>query len=114
MSGSQEQAQLLQRIQILSQQARALQTRLFSLRARQRELQNAISELEKAENRGEKAVYQFVGANIIIEKDIKEVKQKLKDELEIVNLQISSVEKQLNATMKTLKELSEKAGIKLQ
>lgn len=109
-----QQQQVLQRIQLLMQQARTLQLRLQALRTRRAELQTAISELEKAEQRGEKHCYVFIGANVLVQQPITEVKDKLKSELEIVDLQLKTVEKQLQGTLKTLDELSKKAGIKLQ
>ena len=88
--------------------------RLHALRTRKTELETAISELEKAEQRGEKHCYVFVGANVLVEQPISEVKNKLKTELEVVDIQLRNVEKQLQGTLKTLEELSKKAGIKLQ
>ena len=73
MSG-QERNKDIQRAQILSQQLKSLEEQLQIFERRKIEVSTALSELKKAKEKGQDTVYQFLGANILVKKDIDSVK----------------------------------------
>jgi len=111
MAAEEEKAKTLQKIQILYQQLLVLQERLQLLKKRYEELSFAIEELKKAEEKGETEVFEFLGANIIVKKNIKDVRQSKEEELQFLKKQIELLEKQINVGNKELNELLKKSGL---
>ncbi|RLE76237.1 MAG: hypothetical protein DRJ44_04435 [Thermoprotei archaeon] len=100
----------IQRVQILSQQLKALEDQLQVFERRKIEVSHALEELKKAEEKGEKTVYQFLGANILVEKDLESVKEELEEELTALESRINLIKKQLDVGKKELERLLKDLG----
>jgi len=110
MSSQEEKVKTLQRAQILSQQIRALEDRFQILQRRKEELTHALKELKKAEERGETNVYQFLGANILVKKNLGDVKSELEEELTTIESQLNLLKRQIDIGKKELEKLLKKLG----
>jgi len=87
-----------------------LEDQLQILERRRIEITNALDELKKAEERGENLVYQFLGANILIKKDLNSVKNELEEELTMINNRIDLIKKQLDIGKKELEKILKDLG----
>ncbi len=110
MGSEEEKVKNLQRAQLLSQQLRALEDQLQILERRRQEISIALEELKKAEERGENEVYQFLGANILIKKDINSVKTELEEEITMLDSRINMLKKQIDVGRKELERLLQQLG----
>ena len=110
MSINEEQLKNLQKAQNLSQQIRLLEERKQLLDRRKLEIQEALEELKKAKEKGEKEAYRFLGSSILIKKGIDEIISDLEDELVLINTQLEQLEKQINVCKKELDTLLKALG----
>ena len=92
MSSQEEKVKTLQRAQILSQQIRALEDRFQILQRRKEEL------------------YQFLGANILVKKNLGDVKSELEEELTTIESQLNLLKRQIDIGKKELEKLLKKLG----
>jgi chaperonin cofactor prefoldin len=107
---SEEQIKQLQRAQNLSQQLRLLEERKQLLDRRKLEIKEALEELNKAKERGEKEAYRFLGSSIMIKKEIDEIVSDLEEELMLIDTQLGQLEKQLSVGKKELENLLKALG----
>lgn len=106
----QDQNKDIQRAQILSQQLKSLEEQLQVFERRKIEVSTALSELNKAKERGQNTVYQFLGANILIKKDIDSVKDDLEEELATLDKRISLIKRQIEVGRKELEKILRSLG----
>lgn len=107
----QERLKNIQKAQILSQQLRALEDQLQILERRKTEIKIALDEIKRAEEKGETTVYQFLGANILIKKDIPTVKSELEEELALLENRINLIKRQLDVGKKELDRILRDLGL---
>lgn len=100
----------IQRAQILSQQLKSLEEQLQIFERRKFEVSTALSELKKAREKGQNEVYQFLGANILIKKDIESVKDDLEEELTTLEKRINLIKKQIEIGRKELEKILRDLG----
>ena len=110
MSLNEQQLKQLQKAQSLSQQLRLLEERKQLLDRRKLEIKEALDELNKAKERGEKEAYRFLGTSIMIKKNIDDIISELEEELLLVNTQLEQLEKQINIGKKELETILQGLG----
>ncbi len=109
MSGSNRNKDI-QKAQLLSQQLKSLEEQLQIFERRRVEVSTALSELKKAKEKGQETVYKFLGANILIKKDINSVEEDLEEELTTLDKRISIVKKQIEIGRKELEQILRDLG----
>jgi len=92
----------LQEMQILEQN---LQSMIYQKQAFQMELSETASALREIGNSKE-GVFKIVG-QLMIKKDLEEIKKELKDKEKLLKLRIESIEKQENPLREKLDEIRE-------
>ena len=110
MSINEQQLKQLQKAQNLSQQLRLLEERKQLLDRRKLEIKEALDELNKAKERGEKEAYRFLGTSIMIKKNIDEIINELEEELLLINTQLEQLDKQISVGKKELETLLQSLG----
>jgi len=96
--------QILVQIEQLRQQYQIVQSQRINLEARYNEVKNALSELEKSQ---EKSVYKSIGA-ILVRKNKDEVIKELKEEKELLEVRINAVKKQEQSISDKMRALENK------
>lgn len=89
--------QIQQQLQLMMMQKQTVQTQ-------KAEIENALSELSKL---NEKDAYEVIG-NIMVKKSKNEIEKALKEKQELLDLRISTIEKQQDKITKSATELQEK------
>lgn len=90
------------RFQQIQQQLHMLLLQKQNIQTQIAEIENALKELKKSK-KGEKA-YEVIG-NIMVKKEKEELIKSLESKKEILNLRISTIEKQVEKLQKTATEL---------
>ena len=96
--------QILVQIEQLKQQYQVIQGQRVSLEARYNEIKNALSELEKSQ---EKSVYKSIGA-ILVRKNKEDIINELKEEKELLEVRINAVKKQEQSVIDKIHALENK------
>lgn len=89
--------QIQQQLQVMMMQKQNVQTQ-------KSEIDNALAELSKLE---EKEAYEVIG-NIMVKKSKTDIEKALKEKQELLDLRISTIEKQQDKITKSATELQEK------
>lgn len=110
MMSGQDRNKDIQRAQILSQQLKSLEEQLQIFERRKLEVSTALSEIKKAQEKGQDTVYRFLGANILIKKDINAVKDDLEEELASLDKRINLIKKQIAVGRKELEKILRDLG----
>jgi len=96
--------QILVQIEQLRQQYQVIQGQRVNLEARYNEVKNALSELEKSQ---EKSVYKSIGA-ILVRKNKEDIINELKEEKELLEVRINAVKKQEQSIVDKIRALENK------
>ncbi len=97
------------KFQQIQQQLQMIMLQKQNIQAQIAEIENALKELEKIKDEN---AYEVIG-NIMIKKSKKELEKSLKDKKELLNLRISTIEKQQDKLTKNASELQEKLSKQL-
>ena len=93
----------------IQQQLQMIMFQKQNIQAQLAEIENAIVEIEKIK---EEDAFEVVG-NIMIKKSKKEIQDSLKEKKELMNLRISTIDKQQDKLSKEATELQEKLSKQL-
>lgn len=92
------------KFQQIQQQLQLIMMQKQDLQAQKAEVENAIKELGKIKGEG---AYEVIG-NIMIKKSKKELEESLKNKKELIELRLSTIEKQQEKLTKDASKLQEK------
>ncbi|MCR8453779.1 MAG: prefoldin subunit [Crenarchaeota archaeon] len=94
--------------QAKQQQILVLEEYLRLYKQRLMEIETAIRSLNKAKGHGEDSAYEILGANILVRRNIDELVTELDQEKDVLSKRIQSIEEQLIALRRELRELVSK------
>jgi len=98
----------IKKAQALQQQAIMLDEQLRLYKQRLIEVDSALKVIKKAKERGENHVFQFLGANVMIKRDIDEVIDELSEEREFLKDRVKKLEEHAREIKKQLIDISKR------
>lgn len=105
MTFTEETQKDLIKLQNIQQQLQALMMQKQNLQIQLVDVENALKEMDNAKG----AAYEIVG-NIMVQKSPEDLKKSLKEKQELINLRVSSVDKQVDKLTKDSQEIQERVS----
>ncbi len=98
----------LKKAQNLQQQILVLEEHLRLYKQRLIEVETALRAIKQAKERGEQYAYQFLGANVMIKRNIDEIVSELDEEHKLLKERVKALESQARELRRQFIELTKK------